>query len=71
MWSLVPEDETYCEGLKVLGLGDVQDGGFGEESSKQIYHGPDFHHPRMLRPSEDDSIGIWLVLIPSEGPDCV
>ena len=70
-WSLVLADETYCEGLKALGLGAVQDGGFGEESPKQRDHGPDFHFPRIPGSSEGDSLVIWPGLIPSEGPDYV
>lgn len=71
MWSPVLEDETYCEGLRALDLGDVQEGGFGEEGPKQRYHGPDSHLPRIPRSSEGDSLVILPGLILSEGPDCV
>lgn len=69
--SLVLEDGTYCEGLKALGLGDVQDGGCGDKSPKQGDHGPDFHLPRIPRSSEGDSLVIWPGLTPSEDLDCV
>ena len=69
-WSLALGDETYYEGWKVLGLGDVQDGKVGEEHPKQRDHGLGFHLPRIPGSSEGGSLVIWPGLIPSEGPDC-
>ena len=71
MSSLVLEDETYCEGWKAPGLGDGQAGGFGEESPKQRYFGPDSHLPRTPGASEGDSLVTLHELIPFEGLDCV
>lgn len=71
LWSLVLEDETYCEGLKALGLEDVQDGCLGEKSPKQRDRAPNFHLHRIPGSSEVGSLVIWPALIPSEGPDYV
>ena len=71
MLSLDPGDETSCEGLKALGRGDVQDGGFAEERPKQRDHGPDSLRPQIPRWNEGDSLVIWHELVPFEDPDCV
>ena len=66
--SRVLEDETCCEDLKALVLGDVQDGGLGPKPRDR---GLDFLLRRIPGLSEGDALVIWHGPIPFASPGCV